>query len=215
MSSPTTSLVIPVYSANLELLRIAHDCLSSLSTDRPSEVIVVDDGSPFPYAPGSDAIRLIALDFNHGYVAAVNKGIAAANGDIIIVGNSDLIFFKGWLGHLLDPFADGYDITTIRTTEPDGWTTEDFRESGAKFGCIFALSRRVYTSIGGLDERFLHYFADTDYRHRAIQAGFLVCKNHRGLIGHRGAATYGVVHAQPSRFLDDRRTFMAIHGFLE
>jgi GT2 family glycosyltransferase len=158
---------------------------------------------------------VIELAHNVGYVGAVNRGLAAAAGDVLIIGNSDLIFLPGWLQALIDPLKEGYDISSIRTTEPDGWSTEDRIEDAAKFGCLFAITRRVYQTLGGLDQRFRHYFADTDYRRRALNAGFHIGKNHGGLVAHRGSATYRLADPNGLRFHKDQTTFIAIHGFVE
>ena len=210
-----TSLIVPVYSANAELLGIAQDCLDSLEYGRPDELVVVDDGSPVPFSWSRQVDHLIQLTENGGYVSAVNRGLAVAMGSILIVGNSDLLFLPDWLHHLVQPLREGYDISSIRTTEPDGWETEDRLEENAKFGCLFALTKRTYEDLGGLDGRFLHYFADTDYRRRALNAGYRIAKNHRGLVAHKGSATYDIADPGDTRVAADARTFVAIHGFLE
>lgn len=211
----TTSVVIPVYSRSEELRLLAEACIASLDIERPDEVIVVDDGSPEKLRKIEGIDRLVALPENRGYVAAASAGMAVAQGDVVIVGNSDIIFFPQWMTHLLQPLREGCDISTIRTTEPDGWETSDRMEIEARFGCLFAISRGALDLLGGFDARFVHFFADTDLRRRALNLGIKIAKNHRGLVAHKGSATYSRLASSNVLYMKDRQTFIDVHGFLE
>jgi glycosyltransferase involved in cell wall biosynthesis len=139
--------------------------------------------------------ELLVIGSGRGYAENVNVGLAASTGDTLLVANNDIEFVQpDWLDHLLKPLHNGYDIASIRTTEPDGWSTEDKITDNDKFGSIWAMTRHAYETLGPLDERFgKGYFDDLDYWHRAQDAGLKIAKNHAGLVEHKGKATFAVI----------------------
>jgi GT2 family glycosyltransferase len=89
MLSPRVSAVIPAR----DTIKLTLRCLETLAACRPEEMIVVDDG-------GSDAtsaairesfpdVRLIRLDVPQGFTRAANRGLSAAEGEILLLLNSD------------------------------------------------------------------------------------------------------------------------------
>ena len=188
-------MIIPCYWVNEQLWRMTDKCLTSqFKTSDIGEVIVVDDGSPYKI-DDLDHGMLIKLDKNGGYAKAVNAGLRVATGDYLIISNNDIEFVQpDWLDHLLKPLKEGYDISSIRTTDPDGWEVEDKITEGDKFGSLWAMKRDVYTKLGPLDEGYgKGYFEDLDYQRRAEQEGFRIAKNHAGLVEHLGKATFKIV----------------------
>ena len=72
-------------------------------TRRFDEIIVVDNGSTddsVAVAEGADA-KVIRLDRNLGFAAAVNGGIAATQADWIAILNNDVTLEPDWLAILL------------------------------------------------------------------------------------------------------------------
>lgn len=136
--------------------------------------------------------QIIVVGNNAGFAENVNAGLRAATGDVIIVCNNDVEFIQhDWLEHLLKPIEDGYGIVSIRSSDCDGWATEDRLEENAKFGSIWAITRESFEKIGYLDERFgMGLFEDLDYWRRAREAGVKIAKNHAGLVEHQGKATF-------------------------
>lgn len=218
------SMIITCYWVNPTLIDTTIDCLNSLNdtTDsEPEEVLIIDDGSPieFEFTDNTDFIqqfRTISRENNGGYAAAVNTGLYYAKGDPIIVCNNDIKFIQpNWLKHLTQPLKEGYDISSIRTTDSDGWATEDAYEIDAKFGSIWAMKRKVYQALGGLDEGFgKGYFEDLDYHERAKQAGFKVVKNHAGIVEHQGKATFKEIDPEDKTYSIAKTRFIRKHGKL-
>lgn len=194
MSADKINIIIPCYWVTPELVDMTSQCLQSLG--EKDGVLVVDDGSPLEYP--SD----IRLPENQGYAAAVNAGLDGADGDYLVICNNDIIFIQpDWLDHLLKPLKESAGISTIRTTEPDGWQTEDRYEENAHFGSLWAMTRETYEALGPLDERFgKGYGEDMDYWHRARNAGIRIVKNHNGLAEHVGKATFKITDPQDTAF---------------
>lgn len=209
--SETTSVIIPCYWANQDLLDMTNTCINSLSG--VDEVIVVDDGSPLEDITLPKDVTVLHKRENGGYASAVNAGLARAIGGILIIANNDVEFIDPyWLHHLTSPLEDGYDISSIRTTDTDGWVTQDKVTEGDKFGSLWAMRREVYETIGGLDESFGNYFEDLDYQKRAEDSGFRVAKNHAGLVSHIGKATFRVIDREDRAFQEARLKFIEKHG---
>lgn len=99
MTRPLASVVVPVHN-RLELLRPVLAAFATQRTREPFEVIVVDDGSEPPaaaVAAGRDErFRLLAQP-NRGRSGAVNSGLAAARGDVVIVCDSDIVPDPGFI----------------------------------------------------------------------------------------------------------------------
>ncbi len=96
-------IIIPNYNG-LDLL---PTCLHALraQTRRDFRVTVVDDGSRDHsltlLATDYPEVQTIALPCNRGLAAAVNAGIRATNGDIVVLLNNDTESHPRWLEHLV------------------------------------------------------------------------------------------------------------------
>lgn len=82
---------LPQLPSDTELLVVCPD---------PATIAVVDE-----YAGRYPAVRHIA-DPQRGKPTAVNAGLEAANGDIVVLSDGDVIVDQNALGPLLDPFRD-------------------------------------------------------------------------------------------------------------
>lgn len=198
-----TSIIIPCYFLNQELIDTTVACVSSLSFGKPDEVIIVDDGSPLS-APELTAHpfadQFIQRDVNGGYAKAVNSGLSAARGEVLIVSNNDIYFTPGWMEAIMLPLKAGADISSIRTSD-NGYELEDKVTQGDKFGSLWAMKREVYDKLGGLSEEFGRGYAeDLDYRRRALNEGFTVAKNHGHLVEHEAKATFKQVDPEDTSY---------------
>lgn len=213
------SLILPCYWLNEDLIEMTIECLNSLNEttdDEPEQVLIIDDGSPVTLYLEDDTdfvqrFDTIHLEKNKGYAGAVNAGLFHAEGDIIVVGNNDLVFTENWLRGLLKVLEEGFDIATCWTSD-QGYKLDDVIKEGGKFGSIFAMNRMVYDTIGGFDEQFRGYFSDADYARRAAAEGFRVGMNHGLVIGHKAKATYKQTDPTDSEYLRSMRLFEAKWG---
>ncbi|MGI5179416.1 bifunctional polysaccharide deacetylase/glycosyltransferase family 2 protein [Dactylosporangium sp. CA-152071] len=102
------SVVVPAYN---EAANIAATVRSLIGNDYPAlEVVVVDDGSTDDTA---DVVRRLALpgvrlirQANAGKPAALNTGVAAAHGELLVLVDGDTVFEPDAIGRLVQPFAD-------------------------------------------------------------------------------------------------------------
>jgi len=96
---PRVSVIIPTWNG-ADLLEA---CLASLreQTFGDFETIVVDNGSTDATLAMLDArfpaVRQVRLPENRGFAPAVNDGIRAARGEILVLLNNDVVVTPGWL----------------------------------------------------------------------------------------------------------------------
>jgi GT2 family glycosyltransferase len=189
MMSDRVSIIIPCLFRP-EFLPMISKCLEGLSTDY--QVILIG---------------------NDSYAINVNNGLKAATGDYLVICNNDIEFLQlDWLDHLLKPLKEGYDISSIRVSDSDGFTVEDRYEEDAKFGSLWAMTRKTYETLGPLDESFGNYFEDLDYHQRAKEAGLRVVKNHAGLVDHQGKATFKEVDPEDKNYQEAMDKFKIKYG---
>lgn len=218
MSAPAVSVVIPTWNGADLLL----DALASLETQRfrDFEVIVVDNGS----TDGTEArveerhpgTRFVRFEENRGFAAAVNAGIRAAGGEVIVLMNNDTEADPGWLEALvaaLDAYPDvgscaskmlrhddrtridaAGDKMSLRADqighlEPDGPWYDEYRYVLSACAGAAAYRRGVFDRAGLFDERFQSYLEDVDLGIRAQLTGFRCLYVPDAVIYHIGSAT--------------------------
>jgi glycosyltransferase involved in cell wall biosynthesis len=101
------SVVVPTLNG---ARRIGHclDALQQQTRERDVEIVVVNDGSVDNTASVVESysgVRLIT-QANAGPAAARNRGALEARGEIILFTDDDCVPTPGWLGAMLEPFAD-------------------------------------------------------------------------------------------------------------
>ena len=197
-------------------------CLERLaSQETPHERLVVDNGSRDGTAArvrdrDPDA-RVLALEHNVGFGAAVNAGVAAAAGDLIVLVNDDVQVEPGFLAAMVAPLqadpacgmvaglmmlpgselVDGLGIELDVTLaaynrlrrEPPGAASGRLAMPS---GGAAAYRRSAFERAGGFDERLFAYGEDVDLGLRMRRDGWSAAEapDARGV--HLGGATVGV-----------------------
>ncbi|MCX4575300.1 glycosyltransferase [Streptomyces sp. NBC_01571] len=101
------SVLVPAYN---EAKCIENTVRSLMASEHPVEVVVVDDGSSDGTARIVEDLRLpnvrIVRQLNAGKPAALNRGVANARHDIVVMMDGDTVFEPATVGELVQPFAD-------------------------------------------------------------------------------------------------------------
>ncbi|MEU0425857.1 glycosyltransferase [Streptomyces canus] len=101
------SVLVPAYN---EAKCIESTVRSLMASEHPIEVLVVDDGSSDGTARIVEAMGLpnvrVVRQLNAGKPAALNRGLANARHDIIVMMDGDTVFEPSTVRELVQPFGD-------------------------------------------------------------------------------------------------------------
>lgn len=207
------SIIIPVFNQ----FDITEQCILAVRENTQDyEIIVIDNGSepafkaPFMEAP----ITVLRNDENKGFPVAVNQGIRAARGDVIILLNSDCIVTPGWADMLLDAMEE-YQIVAPVTNYcagmqcvqvPEYQSIEGLNQSAQEWaenfngevepvnyviGFCMAFHRALYDELGEFDESLWPCSGEEiDFCLRARAAGHNVGIVLGCYVHHEGSQTF-------------------------
>jgi len=207
------SIIIPNFNGEKLLQKNLPEVIRALenSENRIKEVIVVDDGS------SDGSVKLIRRNFpqvklikhtkNRGFSATVNTGIRTAEGELMVLLNSDVVpspdFLVSILPHFANPkvfavslhekdyawakgyFADGFIQIGM------GKETEVAHESFYVSGGSGVFRRKIWMELGGMDEKLLSpfYWEDIDLCYRAAKKGFRLLWEPKAMVLHQHEST--------------------------
>jgi GT2 family glycosyltransferase len=210
------SIIIPNYNGE-ELLKknlpIVFESLSGILM-QDSEVIVVDDLSSDKSLDVLDQfqekynnLKIIRNDKNFGFSSTVNKGVAHAKGDIIILLNTDVSpqkdFIFPLIGHFkddkvfavgcLDKSIEGEKIV-LRGRGLGKWERGFLvhrRGEIDKTNTLWvsagsgAFRKEIWDKLGGLNELYNpFYWEDIDLSYRALKSGFKIIFEAKSIVTH-------------------------------
>jgi len=224
MLSQKVSVVIPTWNGRHYLT----DCLQSLQRQSypPDEIIVVDNGSTDGtrefLAEGYPDIFLIPVGINLGFSRAVNIGIGAASGEIIVLLNNDTVCTPAWLEeivkaaeahpevasfaskvvfrdkpNIIDSVGDEYTpwgmVFNRGHGEADVGQYENEKEVFGPCAAAAAYRASLFTEAGIFDENFFAYYEDIDLAFRARLRGYRCLYVPRAVVYHHYSGSYGEV----------------------
>lgn len=209
------SIVIPVYNEH----KLTKDCVDSVRTTMKQEyeIILIDNGSSPPLKKpytGFVPCRVIRNESNLGFPAAVNQGIRAATGDVIILLNNDVVVTDRWAELLVNALAE-YSIVgptcnycagkqRVKVEEYATWTGlnkqallqaqhygDHTEEVNWVIGFCMAFRKSLYDEIGEFDESIWPASGEEiDFCLRAKEAGHRVGIVYGCYVHHEGSQTF-------------------------
>lgn len=145
-------IVIPTYTINDELERLALVCLNSYK-DRGGRTIVCEDGGRFsPTLLGLADVYIYNSD-NKGFSVNVNRGWRYSQADYTMIASSDTRLVEGSLHKLCMPG---------KVTSPEVIN----QHIPYLAGCFFVVPRDITEKYGYLMEEMRTYCSDSEYDHR-------------------------------------------------
>ena len=203
----SVSIIIPVYNA-LDFAQACIDSVYECATTTKFEVIVVDNGSEAPVREwgqeqqrSRSQFRYLRFDQPLGFAGAMNAGAAAAQGDSLLLLNSDTLATDGWLDRLkqvldenpsigiVGPLTNlcGHDVQKdaaakhLYPAEAQAYAariashrTLTMEPQRLVFFCVL-IRRNLWEMLNGLDESFIKgNFEDDDFCLRARLAGYQI-----------------------------------------
>jgi GT2 family glycosyltransferase len=213
-SNTSVSIIIPNYDGQKLLARYLPAVIKAA---KGNQIIVVDDASPnddvayirknFPQ------VQVVALATNQRFAAACNAGVDKAEGEIIILLNSDVEPTEDFLSPLLESFADpqvfAVGCTEINPQENKSkvygraggafrrglivhWRATDQTKSSTLWvsGGSGAFRKSIWTELNGMDTLFHPaYEEDRDICYRALKRGYKVLFCPESVVYHNHETT--------------------------
>jgi len=212
---------VPVWNGREHLTRLI-DSLDA-QTQRPDEVIAVDNGSTdgAPELARSRGARVIAMGRNAGFAAAVNRGIREARSEWLAILNSDVELAPDYFALLTatgGPFATGKILSPAGTLDgtfdltvrggvtwragsgmPDAPPFDTQRDIYSPPWTAVLFRRHVFDRTGLLEEAFESYLEDADFGLRCGALGIRGRYVPEARAVHIGSASLGRWHAETVR----------------
>lgn len=234
----SVSVVIPTYNGrellekNLPYLISACEKFAS-----PVEIIIVDDASTDDTVEFLScrypAMKLLRQEINAGFSETMNRGISAANGDIVLALNNDIVVGDDLFAKSLHWFdePDVFSVTPLMIDPRTGrcqsltrvkpgiaWFATRFlqpEEMGypkggtpiffGSGGCSFYRRERLL-QLGGFDPIFSpFYIEDQDISYQAWKAGWRCIFDPEVTVYHETSSTILSIHKKRKiKFIGDR-----------
>ena len=223
----TVSIIIPHWNRHELLLSLLDSIQQQKLPDGVDlETLVVDNGSTDQSAGVARGLgaRVLRLSQNEGVSRALNRGIRATDGEVVVLLNNDVELAPDWLGHLLGAmkddniwFATGktLDFEDRRLIDGAGdamcrggasWRLGHGKDDGPAFASrrrtffpsatATAFRRSFFDRVGLLEEEFFAYLEDADLGLRAAIEKLPGVYVPEAVAYHRGGATSGVWSSQ-------------------
>jgi glycosyltransferase involved in cell wall biosynthesis len=201
---PQVSVIVPAYNGAATV----GDCLLALleqQTQRSYEIILVDDGSSddtaHEVAAFAPRVRLVRQQ-HAGAAAARNRGVSAAQGDILLFTDADCEPTPGWVESLAGALegADGAKGTyrTRQRSVVARWVQAEYESKYRRMAqrptidfidtYSAAYRRGVFEAAGGFDEA-LQVDEDQELSFRLAEAGARLVFAPEAVVYHRHVAT--------------------------
>jgi GT2 family glycosyltransferase len=203
---------------------LTESCLRHLRRQsRPHRLIVVDNGSTDDtrarLAGDWPDAQLECFDDNRGFAEACNRGVAAGDGEAIVLLNNDVDCREDFLERLTSPLDADPRVGSVASLmlQPGERTIDSFglvadptlacfprlqgypvEHAGDEHplltgpaGTAAAYRRSAWEQVGGLDETIFAYYEDFDLALRLRSAGWRTVAARDAVGVHLGSATHG------------------------
>ena len=177
--SPQLSVVLPVFNEAQNIPLVIGELRTVLKQlGMTYEIIAVDDASRDDsfqelrkLQADGDALRAIRFQRNYGQTAALNAGIGAATGEIIVLMDCDLENDARDIPSLVEKLREGYDVVS-------GWRVTRWRGKLFTRRLPSVVANKLISAISGVK---LHDYGCTlkAYKRDVIQSVMLYGEMHR------------------------------------
>lgn len=221
VSKLTTTIIIPIYNA-LDDVKITLDTLEKSDLSEKVKVLLVNDCSGEEtteflreFVKDKERYTLLENEQNLGFVRTCNKGMDAAQSDLIVLLNSDTMVPKGFEKRIQACFDSDDKIAVASPLASssglwdlpfkDGMTYDQMDAHVAKVsdrlypdilcpeGFCFCVRKKIIDEVGKLDEIFGHgYCEETDLVFRILNAGYRGVLIDNLYVYHKRHASFGL-----------------------
>lgn len=185
------SVVIATYRGAERLKRLLPTIVDPMvyrDGHEPTEVIVVDDGSPEGEWPAISAAvshakigpserQLLHVAENRGYAHCVRDGVSVSTGEVILLCDDDVRLPDGFFSVLHELMSlPNIGVLSWRSEGPNPGQSRSpvrgFLEPATQIASYcYAFRRKVWDEVGGFDTRFKFFCIDSDFALRVMLTG--------------------------------------------
>lgn len=207
------SIIIPNYNGEELLKKNLPKVFDAAKANKNGEVeiIVVDDGSTDNSVDEihnyNAEFKVIQNEKNLGFSSAINRGVKEANGQMIVLLNTDVVVQANFLEPLIKHFRDP-DVFAVGCMDKNiengkvvlrgrgigkwhrGFLMHQRGEVNKKDtlwvnGGSGAFKRRIWEKIGGFDQLYNpFYWEDIDLSYRALKSGYKILFENKSVVQH-------------------------------
>lgn len=208
-----------------ELKRTTEDALESLLTSEDPDTVrfhlIVIESCPEAAMTGYNGAQTMTPSEPFGYHRYMNIGIRAGNAPFVCMCNNDLVFHHGWATEILKALAQdpnlmsaspycGYFHGSVLPSPSEAVITGYQNGIHVAGWCLFA-RRSVFQTIGALDERFIFWFCDDDYRLTLKEHGLAHALVTTSRVDHLGSRTLNAEQDSGRKNRITRRQALLFH----
>jgi N-acetylglucosaminyl-diphospho-decaprenol L-rhamnosyltransferase len=215
--TPSIEVVIPAHNG----WELTKSCLAHLRVQTVAHrVIVCDngstDGTPARVRDTFPHVRVLELGANLGFAAACNRGVAAGDGEVVVLLNNDVECRADFLERIVGPLEDEHvGSVAALLLKPGGQTIESFGLTAdptlagyprlrdlpvraaqlerpvlvGPSGAAGAYQRRAWEGVAGLDDGVFMYGEDVELALRLRAAGWAAAGAADAVAIHVGSAS--------------------------
>ncbi len=209
---------------------ILDTCIKSVQAESPNDLLVVVSNTTLAVV----GARVLQLGSNVGFARAANAGIAAVQGDVLLL-NDDTVIHPGCINafqqaRLPEPqiyqprisLVDGSGLDN----EGHGFFPDGFvwargrggpdvslpRTPGGFSGAAVLFDRRAWDALGGFDPRFDSFGEDVDLSLRWMRRGGRIVPVPSARVSHHLGASYGRADAGKLHRIERNRIRAAVRS---
>jgi GT2 family glycosyltransferase len=178
VGTPTVSVIVPTCNRAALSVRCVRALQSQTYDPDKFEIIAVDDGSTDGTLEALEALargvvkpkqRVLANGKNIGANPSRNRGVRAAEGEVVAFLDDDCVARNDWLAHLVQAFVDpdvAVVVGLVTDPEPDNIWDLAFRGTH-RVGKAGTAPRLILGNMAIRRELLLRYALDEDYAFKA------------------------------------------------
>ena len=210
---PLVSIIIVNYNGK-SYLRKCLESIKKIDYDN-LEIIVVDnnstDGTMEFLVQNHPSVITLKLDQNHGFAKPNNMAAKIARGDFLLFLNNDTKVTPNFLTELVQVLvkddqigicqslllkpngemdSSGDFIDTIGVVYNSKEPIDKIREISSARGASMIVRKKLFSDLGGFDEKFFVSFEDVDLGWRTWIKGYRVAINPKSIVYHYGGKTH-------------------------
>ena len=244
MTIPYIDIILLSYGKFASTTKLCLDSLLPDSENEKFRLTVVDNCSPDnsagdirSYLKNQPQVHTVFLEKNTGFGGGMNHGASLAQGEWLLLVNSDTIFAQGSLMSLYDALtkqpvnvgmvgpitnaAGNGQEYNLRGNVDEVLNAAEFVQQSPchtlipcyrlDFFCV-AIRRSLWNSLNGLDPIFgLGYYEDTDFSMRAKELGIrmLICED--AFVYHFGGSSFSTNQNARSLIKRNKKIFLKRH----